>query len=158
MTEPEAGSDVLSLSTTAIPNGGDYILNGKKCMISLAPVADIYLVFATTNPCAGRWGVSAFLIERHTPGFEVQDTTRKMGLDSVPMASIELHDCRVSQAQRLGAESAGAVIANSACTWMQCELALAVNHKKSTNDIIINRCIVSAEQLNMIQRKRVNHG
>ena len=66
MTEPEAGSDVFSMTTHAKRNGSNYILNGGKCYISLAPVADIFLVFATTNPDAGRRGVSAFLVNQST--------------------------------------------------------------------------------------------
>ncbi len=120
MTEPEAGSDVFSMTTHAKRNGSNYILNGGKCYISLAPVADIFLVFATTNPDAGRWGVSAFLVERDTPGFQVTEVTGKMGLDSVPMASLELHDCVIPESQRLGPESAGAGIANSALEYERC--------------------------------------
>lgn len=143
MTEPDAGSDVFSLSTQAKRSGDNYILNGKKCMISLAPVADVYLVFATTNPDAGRWGVSAFLVERDTPGFTVLDTTAKMGLDSVPMASIELRDCKIPQSQRLGPESAGAGIANSALEFERCcimagqvgrmqrQLEISIEHARS---------------------------
>ncbi len=143
MTEPEAGSDVFSLTTRAIHRGQDYCLTGRKCMISLAPVADVFLVFATTNPDAGRWGVSAFLVPRDTPGITVEQTTQKMGLDTVPMASIELQDCVVHESYRLGPEGAGAGIATSALEFERCcimasqvgrmqrQLELAVEHART---------------------------
>jgi len=120
MTEPEAGSDVFSLSSQATRRGDSYCLNGKKCMISMAPIADVYLVFAKTKPDAGRWGVSAFLVPRDTPGLKVEPETQKMGLDSVPMASLELTDCIVHESFRLGPEGAGAGIANSALEFERC--------------------------------------
>jgi len=120
MTEPEAGSDVFSLKTTATRDKGNYVLNGTKCMISLAPVADLFLVFASTNVDAGRWGVSAFLVERDTPGLTVQAPTQKMGLDSVPMATVLMENCVINESQRLGPESAGAGIANSALEFERC--------------------------------------
>jgi len=143
MTEPEAGSDVFSLITQATRQGDSYSLSGKKCMISLAPVADVFLVFATTNPNAGRWGVSAFLVSRDTPGLTVAQPTKKMGLDTVPMASIELRDCVVHESFRLGPEGAGAGIANSALEFERCcimasqvgrmqrQLELAVEHART---------------------------
>jgi len=120
MTEPEAGSDVFGLKTEAILKGDSYSLNGTKCMISLAPVADVFLVFANTKPEAGRWGVSAFLVPRDTPGLTVTRQNKKMGLDTVPMAGIELRDCIVHESYRLGPEGAGAGIANSALELERC--------------------------------------
>jgi len=143
MTEPEAGSDVFSLTTQATLAGDSYTLNGKKCMISLASVADVFLVFAKTNPEAGRWGVSAFLVRRDTPGLTVLEQTQKMGLDTVPMASIELQDCVVHESYRLGPEGAGAGIANNALEFERCcimasqvgrmerQLELAIEHVTS---------------------------
>lgn len=120
MTEPEAGSDVFSLTTRATKQGENYSLTGQKCMISLAPVADVFLIFATTNPDAGRWGVTAFLVPRDAPGLSVGQPTQKMGLDSVPMASVELQNCLVHESYRLGPEGAGAGIANSALEFERC--------------------------------------
>ncbi len=143
MTEPEAGSDVFSLTTQAVLKGGSYSLTGKKCMISLAPVADVFLVFANTNPAAGRWGVSAFLVPRDTPGLTITKQTQKMGLDSVPMAGIELQDCVVHESYRLGPEGAGAGIATDALEFERCcimagqigrlerQLELSIEHARS---------------------------
>jgi len=143
MTEPGAGSDVFSLTTQAIRQGDSYRLTGKKCMISLAPVADVFLVFATTNPEAARWGVTAFLVPRNTPGLTVGQATQKMGLDTVPMANIDLQDCLVHESYRLGPEGAGAGIANSALEFERCcimasqvgrmqrQLELAIEHVRT---------------------------
>jgi len=143
MTEPEAGSDVFSLTTQAVLQGDSYRLNGKKCMISLAPVADVFLVFATTNPDAGRWGISAFLVPSDNPGLTIANETKKMGLDTVPMASIDLQDCCVHESYRLGPEGAGAGIANSALEFERCcimagqvgrmqrQLELVIEHARS---------------------------
>lgn len=143
MTEPDAGSDIFSLKTHAVLQGDSYCLNGTKCMISLASIADVFLVFANTKPEAGRWGVSAFLIARDTPGLTVTKPLKKMGLDSVPMAGIELSDCIVHESYRLGPEGAGAGIANSALEFERCcimagqvgrmerQLEISIEHAKS---------------------------
>lgn len=68
LSEPESGSDAFSLRMVATRQDGGYVLNGVKHLISLAPVADLALVFALTDPDAGKWGISAFLVEVDTPG------------------------------------------------------------------------------------------
>ena len=68
LTEPDAGSDAFSLTTRAERRADGYVLTGTKCLVTLAPIADVALVFASTNPAAGKWGVSAFVVERGTPG------------------------------------------------------------------------------------------
>jgi hypothetical protein len=69
MTEPNSGSDAFSMQMTAQRQDDGYLLNGTKCFISLAPVADMALVFATIDPALDKWGISAFLVDRNTPGF-----------------------------------------------------------------------------------------
>lgn len=112
MTEPEAGSDSGSIELTACKSDKGYLLTGRKVMISLSPVADYCVLFATVNPKVGRWGVTAFLIDTNSPGFQVSEPVRKLGLDSVPMGHITLEDCFVADSQRLGPEGAGAAIAH----------------------------------------------
>jgi alkylation response protein AidB-like acyl-CoA dehydrogenase len=80
-------------------------------------VADLFLVYALTRPQAGSWGASLFLIDRDTPGLEIGPTKSKMGLRTVPMGEITLHDVRVPAAQRIGPEGAGASIFNAAQEW-----------------------------------------
>ena len=88
ITEKGSGSDAFALSTTATRSGDHYVLNGEKVMITLAPVANIALIFAVTNPSALQWGISAFLVDTATAGFIASDNVPKMGLRTVPFGNI----------------------------------------------------------------------
>jgi alkylation response protein AidB-like acyl-CoA dehydrogenase len=127
MTEPEAGSDAFSLQTRAEKVPGGYRLNGEKALITFAPLADFALVFASTDPAAGRWGLSAFLVDAATPGYTAHPVQEKMGLRTVPIGRISLHNCTVAESQRLGSEGAGAAIFSHGQTWERaCILASQV--------------------------------
>lgn len=110
MSEPESGSDAFALSTTATRTDQGYVLNGEKAWITLAPVADVFIVFASTNLDAGRWGISAFLIPADTPGLTVGENRPKMGLRTTPFANVTFSDCVVPRSALLGQEGAGASI------------------------------------------------
>ena len=114
MSEPDSGSDAFALTTTAEPIDGGYRLNGTKAWVTLGPVADVILVYATTNPELGRWGVTAFLVDGDTAGIDVQPNRAKMGLRTTPFADVVFADCEVPTAARLGAEGAGASIFSTA--------------------------------------------
>ena len=122
LTEPEAGSDVFSMQTTATKVEGGYILNGSKCLITLAPVANLALVFATVNPKLGKWGVTAFLIETGTKGFSVSENKEKMGLRTVPIGNLFFEDCFVPEENRLGKEGAGWSITNHSLEHDRCSI------------------------------------
>ena len=77
--------------------------NGRKTFIGMAPIADVALVFAKTDPDAGQWGISAFLVEKGTPGFTATASRSKSGLRTMPMGGFELVDCVVPESSRLGA-------------------------------------------------------
>ncbi|MEM7586402.1 MAG: acyl-CoA dehydrogenase family protein, partial [Acidobacteriota bacterium] len=79
VSEEASGSDALSLQTTATRTDDGYLLNGRKIYIGMAPLADMALVLANTDPEAGKWGVSAFLVERGTPGFRQSEPRAKTG-------------------------------------------------------------------------------
>ena len=111
MTEPAAGSDTGNIQMLAKRVEGGYTLSGRKIMISLAPLADFIIVFATLNPEAGRWGQTAFLVDNDSAGFEVSSPVTKVGLEGIPMGHIALEDCFVPDNRRLGPEGAGAAIA-----------------------------------------------
>jgi len=117
MTEPEAGSDAFSLKTRAERRGEAYVLNGHKAFITNAPVADLALVFATLEPELGIGGITVFVVERGTPGFEVGRAQDKMGMRTSPMGDLSFQDCAIPVAQRLGPEGAGAAIFNSSMEW-----------------------------------------
>ena len=127
VTEPNSGSDAFSLRTTARREGDYYVLNGTKTFTSNAPVADIFMVFATVDPRKGFMGVTAFLVERDFPGFRVGKEISKMGLRTAPMAELILEDCRVPVGNRLGREGNGAAIFDEAVEWERsCILASLV--------------------------------
>lgn len=108
MTEPEAGSDAYSGKTRFEKQDGGYVLNGEKILITFAPIADVAIVFATSDPSLGKWGLSMFLVERGTPGFETGPVQMKMGLRTAPIGTVKLQDCFIPEKNRIGAEGAGA--------------------------------------------------
>ncbi len=117
MTEARTGSDAFSLDSTAERVDGGYVLNGHKVYVGLAPVAGLSLFFANTNPDVGKWGVSAFLVERSFDGYETSDAQPKMGLRTSPLGEIRLTDCFVPEENRLSNEGAGVSIFNHSMDW-----------------------------------------
>ncbi len=114
LTEPDAGSDVAGIRATARRDGGSYILNGEKTWISLADVADHFLVFAYTDRAAGARGISAFIVERGFDGVSSSSIHHKLGGRLGNTGSIALQDARVPADNRIGAEGEGLKIALSA--------------------------------------------
>jgi isovaleryl-CoA dehydrogenase len=107
LTEPNSGSDAVSLRTRAVRQGDQYVLNGSKQFITNGPVADSLLVYAKTAPDRGARGISAFLVRRDTPGFSVARSLDKMGMRGSPTGELAFHDCRIPADQRVGAEHDG---------------------------------------------------
>jgi alkylation response protein AidB-like acyl-CoA dehydrogenase len=107
ITEPEAGSDVAAIQTSAKRMGDTYVLNGTKAMISNGDNATIYSIFAKTDPAPGRKGISAFALERGTPGLTPGRHERKMGMRGSVLTSLTLEDVRVPAGNRLGEEGDG---------------------------------------------------
>lgn len=104
LTEPDAGSDATALVTRAVRDGDDWVLNGTKCFITNAPIADLYTVFARTHQAErGAAGISAFLVERGTSGLLASEPYRKMGQAGSPVGDVTLVDCRVPAGMLLGA-------------------------------------------------------
>src|SRR5215472_9243067 len=111
LTEPQAGSDAASISTSAVRSGDCYRLNGTKSWVTNGGEAGLYVVFAKTDPAAGAKGTSAFLVEPSFPGFRVARYEDKMGLRTSRSAEITFSDCDVPEGNRLGEESQGLKIA-----------------------------------------------
>lgn len=122
LTEKETGSDVFSMKMTAEKCEGGYKLNGMKRLVSLAPIADVALVFANTNPKFGKWGVTAFLVEKGMKGFSAGPNQSKMGLRSVPFGKLYFEDCFVPTENRLGKEGAGFSISNHSLEYERCSI------------------------------------
>lgn len=110
LTEPASGSDAGGMKTYAVKDGDDYILNGSKIFITNGGIADIYVVFAVTDPNA-RNSTTAFIVEASTPGFSVGKKERKLGIRSSPTTEIIFDNCRVPKENVLGEEGQGFVIA-----------------------------------------------
>ncbi len=117
MTESNSGSDAYSLRTRVDKQNGGYLLNGSKIMISLAPVCDLAVVFATTDFKLGQWGISAFLVDKGMPGFRVSHRLEKMGLHTAPTGELIFEDCFVPEENRLGPIGAGVSIFNGSMEW-----------------------------------------
>ncbi|HEX6450284.1 MAG TPA: acyl-CoA dehydrogenase family protein [Trebonia sp.] len=129
MTESGSGSDAFSMRTRVERQGDRYVLNGSKLYITNAPVADVVLVFAAHpgTPTSKLAHISAFLVDKRTPGFSVTRGMDKMGLRTSPMGEIVLSDCAVPAGNRLGSEGAGMAIFNSSMAWERsCILASAL--------------------------------
>jgi acyl-CoA dehydrogenase len=111
LTEPGSGSDAGSLRTAAVRDGDDWVLNGEKAWITNAGFATYYVVVARTDPAAGKRGISAFVVERETPGFAIGTPEQKLGLNASRTAPLVFTDCRVPAANLLGEEGQGFKIA-----------------------------------------------
>jgi acyl-CoA dehydrogenase len=123
LTEPEAGSDVASLKTTAVKKGRHYFLSGTKSMISNAGIADIYVVFASTDTAKGNQGISAFVVEGPTAGLILKDKIRL--LSPHPVGTISFEECRIPEANLLGTEGEGLKIALQTLDVLRCTVGAA---------------------------------
>jgi alkylation response protein AidB-like acyl-CoA dehydrogenase len=104
LSEPEAGSDVASITTRAVRDRDSYVLTGRKAWVTNVGVSDIYTVFASTDPAAGQRGISAFVVERDWPGVAVGKLERKMGLRGSPTGELVLDEVRVPATNLIGEE------------------------------------------------------
>ncbi len=111
LTEPGSGSDAGGMRTTAKLDGSDYVLNGSKIFITNGGEADVYVVFALTDPENKQKGTTAFIVEKDFPGFSVGKKEKKMGIRSSPTTEIIFEECKVPVENRLGAEGEGFKIA-----------------------------------------------
>lgn len=111
MSEPDAGSDTSAVATTADEQpDGSWVLNGVKSWVTLGPICDVAIVFATSDASLGTWGLSAFLVDATTEGFNRGPAREKLGLASCPFGELTLTDCRVPADALLGKAGAGASI------------------------------------------------
>jgi hypothetical protein len=116
-SEPDAGSDIFSMRTRALRDGDAYVLTGTKTFVTNAPVADLFVAYATIDPALGPMGITAFIIERDTPGLSISREFHKMGLRTSPMAEVVFESCRVPLANRLGREGRGVEVFECSMEW-----------------------------------------
>jgi alkylation response protein AidB-like acyl-CoA dehydrogenase len=107
LSEPNAGSDVAGMQTRARRDGDHYVLNGTKAWVTNAGVSHYYKVFAKTDPDAGHRGISAFVVEKGTPGFIIGKLEHKMGMRGSPTGMLHFDDCAVPAANLIGEEGRG---------------------------------------------------
>ncbi|WP_030769004.1 MULTISPECIES: acyl-CoA dehydrogenase family protein [unclassified Streptomyces] len=117
MTEPEAGSDISKLATTAVKVPGGYLLNGLKNFVTNGPVADLCVTYATTDATAGHLGTTAFVVDTETPGFSASEPFAKMGMHDCPAGTVEFRDCFVPDERVLGVPGLGGVIFQHSMGW-----------------------------------------
>jgi hypothetical protein len=143
MSEPDAGSDAFSLRTRAERRDGGYVLNGTKTFVTNAPMCDVALVFATVDPARKMLGVTGFLIDKGTPGFEVSRHIDKMGLRTSPMSEIVLDDCFVPEESRLGKEGIGSRIFSDSMEW---ERSCILGSHLGAMERLLERCVKHANE------------
>ncbi len=114
LTEPNAGSDASAIEATAICEHGHYRMNANKVYVTNGGVADVCLVFARTDPSAGRKGISVIVVERGTPGFQVGELEDMCGMRTNMVSSIRLSDCKVPLKNLLGKQGQGLAIGMAA--------------------------------------------
>lgn len=143
LTEPNAGSDAASLTTRAVEDGDSYILNGRKCFITMAPISNHCIIYAKTNPEKGAKGITCFLVDMSLPGVSCGRHEEKMGQRGVPVSDVVLEDVRVPKDCIVGeldlgfinamkTLSVGRIGVASMCLGMAAEaVELAVNHTKN---------------------------
>jgi butyryl-CoA dehydrogenase len=117
LTEPGAGSDVASITTRAERRGDRYVLNGNKMFITNGPIADVAVVYAKTDKDLKHAGISAFIVEKGTPGFSAGKNLVKMGVRSSHTSELVFQDCQIPQENLLGQEGAGFNMAMQTVEW-----------------------------------------
>ena len=138
VSEEGSGSDALSLQTRAEKVDGGYVLNGRKTTIGMAPVCDLAVVLARTDPDAGQWGVSAFIVEATSDGFTRSAPRAKTGTRTNPLGDLILDDCFVPESARLGGEGIGMSLFTKTISW---ERAFIHAGHLGSMERLIERCV-----------------
>jgi clorobiocin biosynthesis protein CloN3 len=143
MTEPETGSDAFALATSATQAADGWIINGTKTFVTNAPVADVFVLYGTSDADSGFLGQTALAVPRDLPGITVGEPFAKMGLHACPAGRVEFRDCRVPARYRLGAEGQGSAIFQHSMAWERsCLLAVYLGQMRRQLD----SCVAHAKQ------------
>ncbi|MFA5336884.1 MAG: acyl-CoA dehydrogenase family protein [Candidatus Omnitrophota bacterium] len=138
MTEPNSGSNVYALTTTAVKKDNFYILNGTKTFVTNGPIADLFLVYAKTGKSPGFSNISCFLVEKGTKGLSVGKKFEKMGLRTSPMSEVSFQDCEVHAENLVGKEGMGGIIFNDSMEW---ERTFILVNSIGIMEYLIDKCI-----------------
>ncbi|MEU5976465.1 acyl-CoA dehydrogenase family protein [Streptomyces sp. NPDC047315] len=148
ITEAGSGSDALAMRTTATREGDGFVLRGSKSFVSNGPVADVFVIYARTHPDGGPLGITAFAVERGTPGLVIGEPVGTMGLRTAPLGTLHFHDCRVPSSAVIGRVGSGYPILDHVMKWeVLCSFAVSAGQMRYRLD----RCVEHA-------RKRTQFG
>jgi alkylation response protein AidB-like acyl-CoA dehydrogenase len=117
ISEPDVGSDALSMRTRATREDDHFVLNGSKTFVSNGPIADVFVVYARTHPDNGPLGITAFLVERGTAGFDIGQPVAKMGLRTSPLSELFFDDCRIPTSNVIGRPGTGFLVLDYVMKW-----------------------------------------
>jgi L-prolyl-PCP dehydrogenase len=138
ITEPQGGSDALAMQTLAVDCGDRYSLTGRKAYVTNGPVADVFVVYARTKSDISPFGITAFVLDRGTPGLQTRPAIAKMGLDCSPVGEVVLDGCEVDAASVIGGQGSGFLILEHVMRWeILCTFAAALG----TMQHRLERCI-----------------
>jgi len=141
ITEPDGGSDALSMRTRAVRDGDHYVLTGSKAFVSNGPVAGLLVVYAKTRPEGGPLGTTAFLVERDTPGLHLGSPVAKMGLHSSPLCELFLDGVLVPATNVIGRPGGGFLVLDHVMKWeILCSFAVSLGEMQHRLD----RCVAYA--------------
>lgn len=143
ITEEQAGSDVSALQTRAVRDADSYVITGTKSWVSNGPAADVFVVYAITDPSLGHLGNSAFVVERDRHGVTVGEPIAKMGLSSCPASELHLDRCHVPAGNCLGVEGQGGAIFQSSMRWERTCLFAAY---LGMIERLLERCVTHAKE------------
>ena len=143
LTEPGAGSDAGAIRTRAVREGDKYVLNGTKIFITNGSIADVAVIYAKTDPSAGHAGISAFIVEKGTPGFSVSRNLVKMGVKTSPTSELVFEDCEIPAENLIGFEGAGFLMALQTVEWDRSTLLAPF---VGCIQYLIERCAVYAQE------------
>ncbi|WP_394829125.1 acyl-CoA dehydrogenase family protein [Pendulispora albinea] len=142
-SEPDAGSDVFAMKTRAVREGDGYVLDGAKTFVTNAPIADLFVVYATLDPALGPMGITAFVVEADRPGLTIGAPIEKMGLRTSPMAEVSFAGCAIPLENRLGREGRGAAVFESAMEWERgCMMATCLGDMQ----FLLEQCVEHARR------------
>jgi len=142
-SEPEAGSDIFGMRATARRTEDGWVLDGRKTWVTGAPVADLFVCYASTAPDRGVMGISAFLVPKDATGFRVVREIPKMGVRTVPMGELALEGCRLPADALLGREGRGAEVFNASMEW---ERGSILAGALGTMRLQLERCVEHARR------------
>ena len=143
LSEPNAGSDVASMSTVAEKKGDRYVLNGTKMWITNGPIADVAVIYAKTDPSKKHEGISAFIVEKNTPGFSAGPPIEKMGVKTSQTSELIFNNCEIPEENLLGKEGEGFLMALETVEWDRSALLAPF---VGATKYVLDRCIDYAKK------------